>query len=259
VIFLLSSAAIIAVLMVMLEILLGVSSEANFGDHWWNSLTEIINIGQGANFEERTLDFIYWALKVALSGTIIAFLTAKVSGFIARLNTGRSHIIDEGHYVVLGWNSNLFKIFSEIAIANENQTKPTIVCMNGMSNSDIRSKIDVEYPDQKGLRILTRSGDISSASELAIVNPAKAKSVIILDDTVEKTFNVETTILAVRKLLGSANVPIVAQFDNDENIDVLSSLKGSLILPVNKDSIIATRLNQMFGFREMNDHIPNKI
>ena len=244
VIFLLSSAAIIAVLMVMLEILLGVSSDANFGDHWWNSLTEIINIGKGANFEERTLNFIYWALKVAISGTIIAFLTAKVSGFIARLNTGRSHIIDEGHYVVLGWNSNLFKIFSEIAIANENQAKPTIVCMNGMSNSDIRSKIDVEYPDQKGLRILTRSGDISSVSELAIVNPANAKSVIILDDTVEKAFNVETTILAVRKLLSNANVPIVAQFDNDENIDLLSSLKGSPILPVNKDSIIATITSQ---------------
>ena len=71
VIFLLSSAAIIAVLMVMLENLLGVSSEANFGDHWWNSLTEIINIGQGANFEERTLDFIYWALKVAISLSLI--------------------------------------------------------------------------------------------------------------------------------------------------------------------------------------------
>lgn len=244
VVFLISSAAVIAVLMVGLEMLLGVAGKEKFGDLWWNSLAEIISIGEGANLEERTLDFIYWALKVAISGTIIAFLTAKVSGFIARLNTGRSQIIDEGHYVVLGWNSNLFKIFSEIAIANENQPTPTIVCMNGMPNADIRSKIDVEYPNQKGLRILTRSGDISSVSELSIVNPAQAKCVIILDDTVDPSFNVETTILAARKLIKHAEVPIVAQFDDEENMEVLSSLKGARILPVNKDAIIATVTSQ---------------
>lgn len=244
VLFMLVLAALTAALMVLFEIALGVSSQDHFGDHWWTSLSEIIDIGSGDNYQERILDILYWALGVAISGSIIAFLTAKVAGVVAKLNTGRSFIIDEDHYVIVGWNTTVFKIFSEIALANENQSKPTIVCINGMKNSEIRSKIDLEYPDQRGIRILTRSGNIGLESELAIVNPKYARSIIVLDDVVDSKFNTETTILSLRKLTDGKDIPIVAQFNSTENIKVLSSLSGSPILPVNKDGIIATITSQ---------------
>lgn len=237
--FLLIIASISALFMLGLQIFFGLAENDSLFNLWWDSLSEIISIGEGSSSKERIINFLFWALSVAISGTIIAFLTAKVSSFISNLNRGESFVIDKNHYVIIGWNSNVYKVFKEIETANLNQKKPTILCFNEMGNVEMRAKIDIEYPDQKNIRIITRTGDIYSVLDLERTNAVESKSVIILDDHVKKDFNIETTILAIRRTLKDSSVNIIAQFKNPENIPVLSNLIGDQLLPIHKNKVIA--------------------
>jgi len=240
VVFLILLASTLSVLMVFLQLSLGLLNEKPFFNNWWDNLTTIIDIVSGDSFESRFVNFIFWGLNVAIAGTIIAFLTAKVTAFMQNLKQGHSNIIDKNHYVIIGWNSNIFKIFEEIKNANLNQSSPTVLCFNTMNNITMRAQIDIEYPDQNNIRILTRSGNCYSIQELGITNLPNAKVVIILDDILISNFNIETSILAVRKNIPDNNIPIIPQFSKNENIKVLSELKGNNIHPVNKNFMISS-------------------
>ncbi|MFT4848372.1 MAG: voltage-gated potassium channel Kch [Marivirga sp.] len=242
VLFLLIISALTALIMVAFQYSIGVLEQNNFINSWWDSLTSIISIGDGNSLETRIVNFLFWCLNIAISGTIIAFLTTKVSGFIFNLNKGHSIIIDKDHYVIIGWNPNILKIFKEIE--NGNDLKPTILCFNSMDNVEMRAKIDLEYPDQKKLRILTRTGDCYNISELGIANLQEARSVIVLDDMLIENYNIETTILAIRKNIPKSNVPIIAQFADPTNIKILSNIRGNNIIGVHTNSIIASVTSQ---------------
>ncbi|MDA9803105.1 hypothetical protein N9B77_00090 [Flavobacteriaceae bacterium] len=242
--FLLVISIISALLMLGVKGVFGMNDDQPFFDQWWNSLTKIIKIGSGENFNERLVNFLYWALGVAFSGTIIAFLAAKVSNFITNLNKGKSTIIDTNHYVIIGWNANIFNIFAEIQMANLNQSKPTILCFNGLDNLEMRAMIDLEISKFKKIRVLTRSGDVYNIADLARTNAKNAKSVIILDDTVKKNFNIETTLLAIKKNIPNNNIPIVVQFSNEDNIATLSDLMSNQLYPISKNRLISNVTSQ---------------
>ena len=239
--FLMIVSAVFALLMIGIEMSLGLVEKDSFLNIWWNRLVRLLEIEEsGIDLEERFVSIIYWTFSVAFSGTIIAFLAAKVSNFIEDLKKGHSFVIDTNHYVIIGWNSTIFKIFDEIETANENQSKPTVLCFNGLDNLEMNNKINTERPNQKHIRIITRSGDIYSIQDLAKTNMKNSKSIIILDDIVLDKFNIETTILAVKQNLDNKNIPIIAQFSNAENIDIIFNLLGTQVYPILKDKIISS-------------------
>ena len=65
--FLLVISIISALLMLGVKGVFGMNDDQPFFDQWWNSLTKIIKIGSGENFNERLVNFLYWALGVAFS------------------------------------------------------------------------------------------------------------------------------------------------------------------------------------------------
>lgn len=238
--FLMFASAVFAVFMIILEFSLGVVEKDTLSNLWWDRFERLLEIeDSGSTNKERLINMLYWVFSVAFSGTIIAFLAAKVSSFIEDLKKGHSEVIDTNHYVIIGWNSTIFSVFQEIKIGNENQSEPTILCFNGMNNIEMNAKIDLEYPNQKGLRIITRSGDIYSPQDLARTNMVNAKSVIVLDDNVVRNFNIETTILAAKINLNQRNIPIIAQMQKNENIDLLSDIMDQEVYPIYKDKIIS--------------------
>ena len=251
--FLLVISSVSAVIMVFIESFFGLTEGFNFNT-WWDSLTSIIKLGKGNSGEERLITFIYWALNVAISGTIIAFLTAKVVTLFQKLNSGKSQIIDTKHYLILGWNNNIFQIFNEIAEANLNQSKPTVVCFSALANSDMQSRLSTSKVKNSRIRIITRSGNLYNEDELLRLNMRQAKSVIVLNDESVVDFNIESTLLVTRKILSDINVPVIAQFNNSENIDVFSRSDHNL-LPVNNSSVMASITTQAIRNKEISEVI----
>jgi hypothetical protein len=237
--------AVFAVIILFIEMSFGLLEDGQLYKLWWNRLLQLLEIkNSGASEGKQIVNLLYWVFSVAFSGTIIAFLAAKISNFINNLKKGLSSVIDTNHYVIIGWNSSIYKIFEEIKIANENHSKPTILCFNGMDNIKMNTKINVEFPNQKGLRIITRSGDIYSPQDLTRTNMSKSKSVIILDDTILSNFNIETSILATKINLDNHTIPIIVQMKNDSNIPLLTEIMENQIYPIHKDKIISNVTSQ---------------
>ena len=243
--FLFLMSAVFAVLILFIEMSFGTLEEGSFFNLWWNRLLQLLEIkNSGASQEKQIVNLLYWVFSVAFSGTIIAFLAAKISNFINNLKKGLSSVIDTNHYVIVGWNYSIFKVFEEIKIANENQSKPTILCFNGMDNIKMNTKINLDYPNQKGLRIITRSGDIYSPQDLARTNMSKAKCVIILYDTMMPNFNVDTTILASKINFKNHTIPLIVQMENDSNIPLLNEVMENQVFPIHKNKIISNVTSQ---------------
>ncbi len=243
--FLILMSAVFAVIILFIEMSFGLLEEGSLFNLWWNRLLKLLEIkNSGASQGKQIVNLLYWVFSVAFSGTIIAFLAAKISNFINNLKKGLSSVIDTNHYVIVGWNSSIFKVFEEIKIANKNQSKPTILCFNGMDNIKMNTKINLEYPNQKGLRILTRSGDIYSPQDLARTNMIKSKSVIILYDTILPNFNIETTILASKINFENHTIPLIVQMENDSNIPLLTEIMENQVYPIHKDKIISNVTSQ---------------
>ena len=237
--------AVFAVIILLIEMSFGLLEEGSLFNLWWNRLLQLLEIKNSeASSGKQIVNLLYWVFSIAFSGTIIAFLAAKISNFINDLKKGLSRVIDTNHYVIVGWNSSIFKVFQEIKIANENQSKPTILCFNGMDNIEMNAKINLEFPNQKGLRIITRSGNIYSAQDLARTNMVKSKSVIILDDSIIPKFNIETTILASKINLEQQNIPLIVQMKEDYNIPVLTEIMANQVYPIHKNKIISNVTSQ---------------
>ncbi len=254
--FLLLFSAVFALIILVLEFSLGLGEEGSFINLWWLRFQRLLEIdGSSENFNQRIVDSIYWVFNVAFSGTVIGFLAAKIKGFIDDLKKGHSIVIDEGHYLILGWNSTIFTIFEEIRNANENQSKPTIVCYSKMDNIEMRKKIDVEFPNQKNLRILTRSGSLNSVAELRRTNLKKSKVVIILDDLSDSNFSLETLIMAVKMNMSKKPIPIIVQAKTNENISLLNEIFKKQIYAIEKNKIIANVTSQALR----NKHISSVV
>ena len=243
--FLIITGAVFAVIILFIEMSFGLLEEGSLFNLWWNRLLKLLEIKNSeSGTGKQIVNLLYWVFSVAFSGTIIAFIAAKISNFINNLKKGLSSVIDTNHYVIIGWNSSIFKLFQEIKIANENQSKPTILCFNGMDNIKMNTKINLDFPNQKNLRIITRSGDIYNPQDLARTNMSKSKSVIILDDTILSNFNIETTILASKINLENHNIPIIVQMENDTNIPLLTEITKNKVYPIHKDKIISNITSQ---------------
>jgi hypothetical protein len=254
--FLILVSAVFALFILFIEMSFGILGEGSLFNLWWDRLLKLLEIKRiGGSLGLQFVNLLYWVFGVAFSGTIIAFLAAKITNFINNLKKGLSSVIDTNHYVIIGWNSSIFKIFEEIKIANENQSKPTILCFNGMNNIEMNTKINLEYPNQKGLRIITRTGDIYSPQDLARTNMSKSKSVIILDDTILSNFNVETTILASKINFDNHTIPLIIQMENDSNIPILNEIMEDQIYPIHKDKLISNVASQSIR----NKHITSVV
>lgn len=234
------AAALFAFIMIILEMSLGIIENDSLFNLWWTRFERLLEIDiSSSSSKERLINIFYWLFSVAFSGTIIAFLAAKISSFIEDLKKGYSGVIDKNHYVIIGWNPTIFDVFKEIKTANINQSRPTILCFNTMDNIKMNTVIDLEFPDKKGLRIITRSGSIYSPQDLARTNMKNARSIIILDDILVPNFNVETTILGAKINVHQNKTPIITQLRKNENVDLLKEVMDGSVYPVQKDKIIS--------------------
>ena len=154
----------------------------------------------------------------------------------------------------MGWNNNIFQIFNEIAEANLNQSKPTVVCFSALANTEMQVRLSTSKVNNKRIRIITRSGNLYNEDELLRLNMRKAKSVIVLNDESVVDFNIESTLLVTRKILSDIKVPVIAQFNNSENIDVFSRSDQNL-LPVNNNSVMASITTQAIRNKEISEVI----
>ena len=112
--------------------------------------------------------------------SLIGLIASSIDQRIAALGKGRSPVLESGHVLVLGWSSCLFSILSELIEANANQKDAAVVILAEESKSDMEDAVRARIGDTGTTRIICRTGDPASPADLALVNVAGARSVVVL-------------------------------------------------------------------------------
>lgn len=159
------------------------SDGMNFIEAAWESMMRTLDPGTMGG--DTGWGFRWVMLFVTLGGifiisTLIGVLTTGIEGKIEDLRKGRSRVLESNHTVILGWSPQVFTIIPELIIANENQKRGVIAILADKDKLEMEQEIRQRVGDTKNTRVICRSGLPNDPTELEIVSPQLARSIIIL-------------------------------------------------------------------------------
>jgi voltage-gated potassium channel Kch len=206
---------------------------------FWDSFTKILGIGSTAAWGAQIINTIYWAIGIAITGAVIGFISAQIIRAVAKLQEGKSAVIESGHTLILGWSNRVFPILSELAIANENVRKPRVVIFAPTTRALMDSEIRSRVPNLGKLKVITRTGDCTNPEDLKRANVSSAKSIIILDADASGDATIVSTVLAVKAVNANPNTRIIAELDDVHTADAITSATNNQVIAVRSQEVIA--------------------
>lgn len=193
----------------------------------WESLMRTFDAGtMGA---DEGWGFRWVMLFVTVGGilivsTLIGVLTAGVEGKLEDLRKGRSKVLESGHTLLLGWSPQIFTILSELMAANVNQKNARLVALADKDKVAMEDEIRERVETVGSTRVICRSGSPMDPTDLEIVNPHEARSIIVLPPENDDPDNsVIKTILAITNNPERREEPyhIVTQIRDQKNMNVV--------------------------------------
>jgi hypothetical protein len=129
--------------------------------------------------------FVAIAFAITIGGIMVvtAFIGVLTTGLDAKLTDlrkGRSAVIERNHTVVLGWSDQVFTVLSELAEANANQRRSCVAILADRDKVEMEDEIRAKVGPVGRMRVVCRTGDPVDPDDITIVNPADAKSIIVL-------------------------------------------------------------------------------
>jgi voltage-gated potassium channel Kch len=196
-----------------------------FREAAWAALMRTLDagtMGGDAGWGFRFVMFLVTLGGVFIISSLIGVLTSGVEAKMDELRKGRSRIIESGHTVILGWSSQVFAIIPELVTANANQPRSCIAILADMDKVEMEDQIRSRVGATGKTRIVCRTGSPLDLTELEIISPHTAKSIIILAPETE-----EADSHTIKAILALTNNPhrrpqpyhIVAEVRNPKNIE----------------------------------------
>lgn len=196
-------------------------------DIWWGGLMRTLDPGTMGG--DAGWGFRIFMLLITIGGlVIVASLIGIISGAfddkIAELRKGRSRVLEHNHSLILGWSDKVHSIVNELAIANESAGRSSIVILANQDKVAMDDAIKAQCPHLGRTRVITRSGDPTSLSDLAMASPQWARSIILLapEGSPDPDSDVIKTALALTNNPGrpESAYHIVAELTDPENLQV---------------------------------------
>ena len=242
--FVLSFALILVLAVVVL--LLGLLPGESFAEVFWTSMMHALDPARVGD-DEGSWIFRLTMFGIALVGlflvsVLIGVINTGIEGKLDDLRKGRSIVIEEGHTVILGWGPEVFSIVSELIIANANRRRSAIAILANQDKVFMEDEIRDRVGDTGRTRVICRTGDPIDLTDLEIVNPHAARSIIIPspgDD--DPDTSVIKTILAITNNPNrhDAAYHIVAEIRDSENVKVARMVGKDEVELVLTDDLIS--------------------
>ncbi|HEY3406989.1 MAG TPA: hypothetical protein VGK53_02325 [Propionicimonas sp.] len=203
------------------------ATEGDWLDLLWGGLLRTLDPGTMGG--DTGWGFRLLMLVITIGGLIIvASLIGIVSGAfdskIEELRKGRSRVLEHDHTLILGWNSKIHSIVHELAIANESRGRATIVVLADKDKVEMEDEIRLAVGNLGKTIVICRTGDPKRLTDLAMVSPSAARSIILLapEGSAEPDAEVIKTALALTNNPGRKPEPhhIVGELADPENLEV---------------------------------------
>ena len=215
---------------------------AGFIESFWQALLRVFDAGTFTGDEGwglRLVTFVVTLGGILVVTSLIGLIASSIDQRIAALGKGRSPVLETGHVLVLGWSSRLFSILSELIEANANQKDAAVVVLSELSKADMEDAVRARIGDTGSTRIVCRTGDPASPADLALVNVAAAKSIVVLagEGGDGDAGAVRATLAVLSE--GERRPPVVVEMLDGRNARSLSVAAGDRVITVEADDIIA--------------------
>jgi voltage-gated potassium channel Kch len=218
---------IAALVMIILHVVPGgADGPPDFIEGMWLSLMRTLDSGTMGGDEGR--GFRVTMLFVTLGGifivsALIGVLNSGLESKLDEMRKGRSFVIEKDHTLILGWSPKIFTVLSELVLANENRHKPRIVILAEKDKIEMEDEIRDEIGDTGKTKIICRTGTPLSLTDLEIVNPHQARSIVVIaPESEDPDSEVIKTILAITNNPHRRQEPyhIVAELAEPRNVEV---------------------------------------
>ena len=214
-----------------------------FSESLWQTMLRVFDPGTFSGDNGWGLRVVMLLVTVAgifVFTSLIGLIASSIDQRIADLGKGRTLVLESGHVLILGWSSRLFSVLSELIEANANLKDAAVVILAEMPKSEMDDAVRARITDTGTTRIVCRTGDPASPSDLALVNVAGAKSVVVLaGEAGEGDAGAVRATLAVLSEGSDRRPPIVVEMLDSRNARSLSGAAGDRVITVEADDVIA--------------------
>ena len=222
-----------------------------FFEVFWASLLRTLDpgtMGQDDGFGFRAAMLVVTLSGVILVASLIGVISNAFNARIEQLRKGRSRVLEKDHTLILGWNSKVFSIIHEIAVANLSRSNPCIVILADRDKVEMEDEIHSKIKRLENSRVIVRSGDPMSLIDLEIANPTQARSIVILasdEDLDADSISIKTCLALVnsnnRK---DGDYHIIGEIKSEENLEAAYLVGGKEAHWVLGDDLIARLIVQ---------------
>jgi voltage-gated potassium channel Kch len=213
---------------------------------FWVNLLRVLDaddIASDNGWGYRFAILIVTVVGLFVGATLVGIIAGGFNAKIEQLRKGRSSVLEEGHTLILGWNSKVVPLVQQLSVANQSRRKPAIVVLAERDKVEMEDEIRAKVPDTLGTRVVCRTGDPLDAGDLMLANPYAARSVIILGDEQHS----DPDVRAIKTALALTSHPerpsrklhVVGQIRNASNAEVA--------LLVGKDEVSWIFATEKFG------------
>lgn len=238
----------------------------------WRSLMRTLDSGtmgtdQGWTYRIEML--VVTLAGILLVSTLIGVLTAGIESKLHALRRGRSQIVERGHFVILGWSTAVWPVVEQLLLANRDaRRRAHVAVLADRDPVETLQELTSRRPRElrRWGRIICRRGSPTRKSDLALVCPEEARSVIVMapgegadgGGEVFKTLLalarhtpvcaddrhvvVEATPSAVKTDLRLAGGPCVRLVDSDQ-------LMGRIIVQSSRQTGLSSVYGELLDFR----------
>ncbi|WP_327087832.1 NAD-binding protein [Nonomuraea sp. NBC_01738] len=210
----------------------------------WHNTAETFDLGSGTETRPllAVLTVLLAAVGIFFASTLIGLLTSGVSGKIMDLRKGRSLVLETGHTVILGWSDEVFTVISELVEANRSRGRSAIAILAAKDRTEMEDLIRDELGHTGRTRIICRTGSPEDVTDIGLVNPQAARSIIVLSPPGPRSDQ-----RVIKALLAVTNAPdrraepyhIVASVGDGKNHAAALLAGGGEAQVVNGDEITA--------------------
>ena len=118
--------------------------DENFWEMLWFALMHALDPGTVVGdygFIYRTLMLITTLGGLVFVAGLIGIVSGAFDTKIESLRKGRSKVLEQDHTLILGWNSRVFSLISELSIANASRRKASIVILADRDKVEMEDEI----------------------------------------------------------------------------------------------------------------------
>ena len=191
---------------------------------------------------------------VILLSMLIGFITTALDTMLYDFRKGRGKVIENNHTIILGWNERVVDVVRELVLANESESKASVVILSNEDKEIMDSLITKRLTDTMTTEVITTQGDYANINELKRINLESARSIIILANCSESATmdkKIASDVQSVKSILaitacqnGTNELPIITEIFTKEKRDIVSFFDDDNIIAIDSWNIMGKLLIQ---------------